>query len=115
MEGNVQKRKTYTKDYKLKAVRMYDEGMGIKSIAKKLGFMDHKTVRTWIRKYQDFGETAFDPNVKAIKKPVHKAKRGRPEKDKKSLKERVKRLEIENEILKKTAEFFKELDRKGTK
>ena len=116
MEEKAQERRTYSKEFKLEAVRMYNEqGMGKKTITKELGVKDPKTVREWIRKYEKFGESAFDPKTKVNNKHAHDAKRGRPKKDKESLEERVKRLEIENEILKKTTKYFNELDRKGSK
>lgn len=99
MNKEKRKRKSYSKEFKLKVIRMYyDEYKGIKTIAKELGFKYHKTIRNWLKKYDEYGEAGLEKE------------RGRPKKGY-SLKEENRRLRLENEILKKTAEYFKEKDR----
>lgn len=94
--GNI--RKTYPKELKLRAVKLYLEGeQGYKSIAKELGISDKSIVRRWVRYYQNEG-------LQGLEEKRGKGKgtrKGRPRKRPLSLKEEVVRLRAENEFLKK--------------
>ena len=94
--------KTYTKEFKLEALRLMEESdLPASEIAMQLGIR-----RNQLYKWKD---------QMAKKGDVASSKRGRPKKEDQSetakLKAEVKRLQEENEILKKAAVFFaKELD-----
>ena len=93
---------TYTKEFKLEALRLMDESDSPASaIATELGIRRNQLYK-WKEQMEKKGEVAS-------------AKKGRPKKEDQSevsiLKAKNKRLEEENEILKKAAVFFaKELD-----
>ena len=88
----------YPLSIKLKAVRLHlEEGMITREVCEKLGITNKTQLENWCRKYKEFGEIG-----------LAEKKRGRPRKDEliepKSTEEplwkRVKRLEMENELLK---------------
>jgi len=90
-------RKKGSKDYpleiKLEAIRLHEEeGLTYKAITEKLGIQDPRRASAWIGTYHKAG-------VEGLKKP----RRGRPKKDLDSLEERIRRLEMENTILKALA------------
>lgn len=90
-------RKKGSKDYpievKLEAIRLWqEEGLPQKEIIKKLGIRDPRRVQVWLRIYRKEGKAG-------LKKP----RRGRPKKDRNSLEERIKQLEMENTLLKALA------------
>lgn len=93
---------TYTKEFKLEALRMMDESdRPASEIAMKLGIR-----RNQLYKWKEQLEKKAD---------VASSKKGRPKKENQSeaskLRAENKRLREENEILKKAAVFFaKELD-----
>ncbi len=89
--------KHYSRATKLEAVRLYlEEKLTRREIARRLGLRKYKRVSVWVRQYQAEGEAAFS-------KP-----KGRPPKRPESLEEEVKRLRMENDLLKK---FHAELRR----
>ncbi len=94
--------KTYTKEFKLEAVRMMESSDRPASvIARELGLRRNQLYK-WKEQLAKSGDVASD-------------KRGRPRKEEQSdtakLAAEVRRLKEENEILKKAAVFFaKELD-----
>jgi transposase-like protein len=90
-------RKKGSKDYpletKLEAIRLWEEeGLPYKEITARLEIRDPKRVRNWMRIYRQEGRAG-----------LKKSRRGRPKKDRDSLEERVKRLEMENALLKALA------------
>jgi transposase-like protein len=90
-------RKKGSKDYavetKLEAIRLREEeGWSYKEITKKLEIRDPKRVENWMRVYRKEGKAWLT-----------KHRRGRPRKDRNSLEERVKQLEMENTLLKALA------------
>ena len=93
---------TYTKEFKLEALRMMDQSERPASeIAMKLGIRRNQLYK-WKEQLEKKGEVAS-------------AKKGRPKKKDQSelsqVKQELKRLQEENEILKKAAVFFaKQLD-----
>ena len=88
----------YTKQTKLEAVRLYlEEGISRTEIAEQLGLRRAKIVNRWVQRYHQEGPATFD-------KP-----KGRPPKREESLEEEVRRLRMENDLLKKfRAELRKE-------
>ena len=94
--------KTYPKEFKLEALRLMEEsGRPTSEIAMELGIRRNQLYK-WKEQMEKKGEVAS-------------AKKGRPKKEDQSensrLKAEIKRLQEENEILKKAAVFFaKELD-----
>jgi transposase-like protein len=90
-------RKKGSRDYplktKLEAIRLWEEeGVPQKEITGVLGIRDPGRVKIWLNIYRKEGEAG-------LKKP----RRGRPKKDRNSLEERIKRLEMENTLLKALA------------
>ena len=82
-------RKTYSIETKLKAVKMYlEEGLPEHQIADTIGIVDKDRVRKWARKYRQQGEAGLID------------RRGRKP-GKEDLDAYVRRLEMENELLKK--------------
>jgi len=83
----------YPMETKLKAIRLWEEeGLPYKEITARLEIRDPKRVRNWMRIYRQEG-------LAGLKKP----RRGRPKKERDNLEERVKRLEMENALLKALA------------
>ena len=90
-------RKKGSRDYpletKLEAIRLREEeGLPYKEITEKLNIRDPDRVKKWMRAYRREGP-------RGLKKP----RKGRPKKDTNSLEERIRRLEMENTILKALA------------
>ncbi len=90
-------RKKGSKDYplelKLEAIRLFEEeGLPYKEITEKLAIRDPGRAKAWMRIYRKEGAAG-------LKKP----RKGRPKKDRDSLEERIRRLEMENTILKALA------------
>jgi transposase len=94
METN---RRTYDVTFKKKAVDMYKkEGMGYKTVAKKLG-IDHSMVRRWVKHYENEGMKGLEEKRGKAKGP----KKGRPRIRPEDPEVKIKRLEAEVEMLKK--------------
>lgn len=90
--------KTYTKEFKLEAIRLMEEsGRPSSEVAMELGIRRNQLYK-WKDQLANRGETAFS------------GKRGRPAKEDQSelatLKQENLRLKEENEILKKAAAYF---------
>ena len=89
----------YTKETKLLAVQMYlNQGYSYRQVAKELGVRYHTEVMSWVKKYNESGDSAFDKKV-CIN--THTIRRGRPKTKFKSLEEELEYLRMENEYLKK--------------
>ena len=90
-------RKKGSKDYplktKLEVIRLHEEeGLTYKEITEKLKIRDPRRPSVWMRIYRKEG-------IEGLKKP----RRGRQKKDRDSLEARIKRLEMENTLLKALA------------
>lgn len=90
-------RKTYDIEFKKKAIDLYfKDGMGINTVAEQLG-IHHSMVARWVKHYQAEG-------FKGLEEKRGKAKgagKGRPRTRLEEPAEKIKRLEAENEMLKK--------------
>lgn len=84
--------KDYPLKMKLEAIRLFEKGMTSLEIARKLGLKDPGRASTWLRLYRREGEMG-----------LKKLRTGRPKKDRNSLEERIKQLEMENMLLKALA------------
>lgn len=102
MSSNRKPYNTYTKEFKLEALRLMEQSdRPASAIAMQLGIRRNQLYK-WKEQMEKKGEVAS-------------AKKGRPKKKDQSensrLRAEIKRLQEENEILKKAAVFFaKELD-----
>lgn len=89
-------RKTYTREFKLQAVRMLtDQGLSVAEVARRLGVTEG-CLRTWRTAAAEHGEAAF---------PGH----GNPspaEDELRRLRAEVARLKAERDLLKKAAAYF---------
>ncbi|XRG76724.1 transposase [Rossellomorea sp. GAMAL-10_SWC] len=98
-------RKTYTKEFKLKAINLYfDEGMGLKTIGKQLGIA-HSVVERWVKHYKNEGIAGLEEKRGKAKGPNI----GRPRLEPLSDAEKIQRLEAENAYLKKLLALKKEM------
>lgn len=91
------KRKTYTTEYKLEAIRLaLREGSSVKQTADALGIPEHLLYK-WVRAYKAQGEsgTAF-PGKGVISR----------DEEIYQLRRELKRITEERDFLKKTAAFF---------
>lgn len=90
-------RKTYDIAFKKKTVEMYLGGeMGYKSVAKELG-IDYTIVRRWVRHFKAEGMQGLEEKRGKATGPSKGRPRTRPEEPE----TKIKRLEAENEMLKK--------------
>lgn len=98
MTGKRKPYKTYTRDFKLEAVRLMDESdRPASEIAMELGIRRNQLYK-WKEQLARNGQVAFS------------GQRGRPRKENQSelatLKQENERLKEENEVLKKAAVYF---------
>lgn len=89
-------RKKYTQEFKLEAIALVLEQGYSKAEAARSLDLNATMLARWIREYQDDKEKAFRGNGKLTDEQLEIRK----------LKEQVRRLEMEKEILKKATVFF---------
>ena len=91
---NMAKSKRYSKEFKLEAARLVVEhGYTFKEAGKRLGTTDG-SIRHWVQQFRQSGQ-------------LPPAGASQPEADeKRRLRQENKRLQLENEILKKAAAYF---------
>lgn len=91
-------RKTYSQEYKLKAVRLViDQKQSATSVARSLG-IEVANLRRWVTQYKVSNEQAFPGNGKqSLTEEQQRIK---------ELEAEVRQLKMEQEILKKAAAFF---------
>jgi transposase len=89
-------RKTYTREFKLQAVRMMtDQGLSVSEVARQLGVSEN-CLRVWRAAAQEQGAAAFPGQGKLS-----------PEQDElRQLRSEVARLRAERDLLKKAAAYF---------
>jgi transposase len=91
------KNKSYSFELKLEAVKRIQGGESVQIVAKQLEVSDPDYIYEWIDKYKTYGEV------------------GLKRKKRKSLlndKDKIKELEMENEILKKYLQILKEEEKR---
>ena len=90
------KRRTYTKEFKIEAVRLVtEENYSIREAAESLG-VSGNSLRSWRKELEKEAENAF-PGKGKISTRDEQMQR---------LQEEVRRLRMERDILKKAAAFF---------
>jgi transposase len=96
-------KKVYTKEFKVGAAKMVvDENMKSSQVVKDLG-ISTSALSKWVKNYRKHGSGAFPG--KGLLVAVDQEKR--------DLERRLRRAEMERDLLKKTIAFFAELDRKN--
>ena len=91
-----QKRKHYSKQFKVDAVKLViEQGYNVSEAARNLG-IHHSSLRRWKKQLETNGNQAFPGkgNLSSEKEELYQ------------LRKEVKRLRMEREILKKAAAFF---------
>jgi transposase len=88
-----QKFKTYSFELKKKAIEMRLQGIPKAKVAKELGIHDVGRLKVWMRKYREQGEFGL---------MEHRGRR----KEYKDLEREVKKLRLENDVLKKWLEIL---------
>jgi len=90
----------YPLDTKLEAIRLFEEeGLTQAEIVARLGIRDPKRVKVWLHQYRKEGKAG-------LMKP-----KGRPRKKEEDLEAEVKRLRMENDLLKKLHAELRKLER----
>jgi len=95
-------RKTYSKEFKLQAVKMkIDQGYSYEAIVQATG-IDRSMIKRWVKNYQAIGEAGLEERrgQMSVGRP-----RVRPMTEEDELAKRIRRLEMENEVLKKLLEL----------
>jgi transposase len=88
-------RKTYSREFKLQALQMVEQGLSVAEAARRLG-VGENCLRTWRKAAREHGATAFPGN-------------GRPspaDEELRRLRAEVVRLRAERDLLKKAAAYF---------
>ncbi|CAH0343777.1 helix-turn-helix domain-containing protein [Bacillus sp. CECT 9360] len=88
-----QKFQNYSLDIKADAIRLKEEGYSLQQVADKLNISSRETVKNWWRKYQKEGQAFYLDN------------RGR-RKEYTDQERYIKKLELENAVLKKFQEIL---------
>lgn len=92
----------YSKEFKLDALNLLQEGKSISEISKSLG-ISVNTLCTWRRRYQLHGDKAFQgPGIRLPKNEQQEELR--------RLKKEVSELKMERDILKKALSIFSKRD-----
>ena len=92
------KRKTYSKELKLKAVKLViEENQSITDVSRTLS-VPISSLNRWVKAWRDQKDQAFPGNGKQSLSPEQQ--------EIKELKAQVKLLEMDKEILKKATAFF---------
>ena len=91
------KHQRYSKEIKLEAIRrVLEDDEPVQGVCNGLGIRHRDNIYEWIKKYRKHGESAFDRSI------------GRPKKEKilQSTDEKVEKLRIEVDALKKYLEIL---------
>jgi transposase-like protein len=93
------KHQRYSKKVKLEAIRLVmEEDERVQAVCDRLGIRHRDNVYEWIKKYKKYGESAFD---RTIGRPMNKDTSV-------STDERVDRLQLEVDALKKYLEILRQ-------
>lgn len=90
-----QKLETYSFDLKKRAIELRLQGMTKQKVAEELGIADITRLKVWMRKYRELGDFGLLDNRGRRKKYIGQDRY-------------VKRLELENDVLKKWLEITKQ-------
>lgn len=105
MAGEKRVRKSYSFETKVSAVKMYLEGgKSLKETTQEIGITDTRTLRKWIKNYQEYGADGLKEKRGKSKHP----RKGRPPKQEQSLEARLKRAEAERDFYKTFYELTQE-------
>ncbi len=97
------KKNQYTKEFKLGAVKLVvDQGVPPLKAAKDLGISFY-TLKNWIHAFRQSGRDSFPGKGNLLPEDQRIA----------DLEKKLRRAEMERDLLKKTIAFFAELDRKN--
>lgn len=89
-------RKTFTKEFKEQAVKLvFEQGLTGKQVCQDLG-VGHSSLMRWLREYRENGKNAFPGKGKLL--PLDEERR--------DLEKRLRRAEMERDILKKAIAYF---------
>ena len=106
--------RTYTREYKLKAIKRYMTGdESLRKIAVDLALTDYTVLKDWVNKYKKDGEAAIQTTFGRRNYLLHEERQDKIASD--ELKARIKYLEAENEYLKKSYSLILERDRRTKK
>ena len=95
MQRQRRARKTYTKEFKYRAVMMHKNRiMSYKAIAKEVGVPCHNMIKRWVENFDRLGMAGLEDRR-------GKASRGLPRTASLSPEEELQRLRVEVELLKK--------------
>jgi Transposase and inactivated derivatives len=97
-----QERKHYDSKFKENAVKLSYERQNISQLARELGIGDTLIYR-WRKEFSQYGTNSFPGNGKAKQTPE--------EKELGDLREKLRKIEMENEILKKALHIISKSDR----
>ena len=98
------KKQTYTKEFKLGAVKLVvDRGITPSEAAKDLG-VSYYTLKNWLNAFKKNREDSFPGQGNLLTEDQRI----------RDLEKKLKRAEMERDLLKKTIGFFAELDRKSS-
>ena len=95
--GNKKGQKHYPENFKMRIRQEHDEGQSIKALSRKYG-VSKWSIHCWCGLSEKINQRQMMP-----------LKRGRPTNKPEDLEKKVKRLEMENELLRN---FLRELERK---
>ncbi len=91
-------RRTFTKEFKDQAVKLVlEQGMKATQVAKDLG-VGHTSIDRWLKEARENGEHAFPGKGKLLPWDA----------EKRELEKKLRRVETERDILKKTIGYFAE-------
>jgi transposase len=94
--------RTYDKEFKLRAVRMYlEEHKGYRIVTRELGLSDTKMIRRWVKNFRELGVDGLDDRRgRATSSNQRRSRTETLSKDKE-----LERLRAENAYLKKLLEL----------
>ena len=95
----MRKNNTYTPEFKIKLVKEYLKGgISYENLKNKYNLLSSTQLKNWVKQYNEFGEFSFYEEKRGRKST------GRPKDyNKMTDAEKVKYLEMENDVLKKVA------------
>jgi len=96
----------YSTEFRLKAVKLREQGNSLKRIATELGMRDTKQIRKWIGRFKEEGEEGLKDRVPKMKEATMQRRAETKE---------LEGLRTENALLKYLLKIKKKDDTKGLK